>query len=160
MSAPIRHLSIWQILVFLVNSRLGRFTAAEGCIVRVQNIFRHPFSRSYGVILPSSLTEVLPRVLEFSSCLPVSVLVRAASSSLEAFLDNRVPVPSPVFLQAPYHFSAFRIPDLPGIQPTCLDMLFQSHANFPSCVTPSLKQTTSVQEFQPVVHLLCVFASD
>ena len=117
------------------------------------------FSRSYGYILPSSLTRVFPRTLEFSSCLPVSVLVRAASSSLEAFLDNRVPVPSPVFLQAPYHFSAFRIPDLPGIQPTCLDMLFQSHANFPSCVTPSLKQTTSVQEFQPVVHRLCVSAS-
>ena len=33
----------------------------------------HPFSRSYGVILPSSLTKVLPRVLEFSSRLPVSV---------------------------------------------------------------------------------------
>ena len=31
------------------------------------------FSRSYGVILPSSLTKVLPRVLEFSSRLPVSV---------------------------------------------------------------------------------------
>jgi hypothetical protein len=34
---------------------------------------RHPFSRSYGVILPSSLTRVLPRALEFSSRLPVSV---------------------------------------------------------------------------------------
>ena len=33
----------------------------------------HPFSRSYGVILPSSLTKVLPRALEFSSRLPVSV---------------------------------------------------------------------------------------
>ncbi len=33
----------------------------------------HPFSRSYGVILPSSLTRVAPRALESSSCLPVSV---------------------------------------------------------------------------------------
>src|SRR5699024_3825083 len=33
----------------------------------------HPFSRSYGAVLPSSLTRVLPRVLEFSSRLPVSV---------------------------------------------------------------------------------------
>ena len=32
-----------------------------------------PFSRSYGVILPSSLTRVLPFVFEFSSRLPVSV---------------------------------------------------------------------------------------
>ena len=32
-----------------------------------------PFSRSYGVILPSSLTRVLPFVLYFSYHLPVSV---------------------------------------------------------------------------------------
>src|SRR5690554_5633665 len=34
---------------------------------------RHPFSRSYGAILPSSLTKVLPLVLGFSPHLPVSV---------------------------------------------------------------------------------------
>ena len=34
---------------------------------------RHPFSRSYGVILPSSLTKVLPNALGFSPYLPVSV---------------------------------------------------------------------------------------
>ena len=51
--------------MFLVNSRLGHFTAA---------IFRwHPFSRSYGVILPSSLTIVLSLTLGFSPRLPVSV---------------------------------------------------------------------------------------
>ena len=33
----------------------------------------HPFSRSYGVILPSSLTRVLSRALGFSPYLPVSV---------------------------------------------------------------------------------------
>ena len=33
----------------------------------------HPLSRSYRVILPSSLTTLHPLVLEFSSCLPVSV---------------------------------------------------------------------------------------
>ena len=33
----------------------------------------HPFSRSYGVILPSSLTRVLPSTLGFSPRLPVSV---------------------------------------------------------------------------------------
>ena len=33
----------------------------------------HPFSRSYGVILPSSLTRVLSRALGFSPHLPVSV---------------------------------------------------------------------------------------
>ena len=33
----------------------------------------HPFSRSYGVILPSSLTRVLSLTLVFSTRLPVSV---------------------------------------------------------------------------------------
>ena len=49
----------------MVNSRLGHFTAACRS--------RHPFSRSYGVILPSSLTIVLSLTLGFSPHLPVSV---------------------------------------------------------------------------------------
>ena len=55
----------------MVNSRLGLVTAAPRC--KVNHTKEHPFSRSYGVILPSSLTRVLSRALEFSSCLPVSV---------------------------------------------------------------------------------------
>ena len=51
--------------MFLVNSRLGLFTAAT--------FPWHPFSRSYGVILPSSLTIVLSLTLGFSPHLPVSV---------------------------------------------------------------------------------------
>jgi len=38
-----------------------------------------PLSRTYGAILQSSLTTVLPSALEFSSRLPVSVLVRSAA---------------------------------------------------------------------------------
>src|SRR5699024_1599174 len=34
---------------------------------------KHPFSRSYGAILPSSLTRVLPLTFGFSPRLPVSV---------------------------------------------------------------------------------------
>ena len=45
--------------------------------------------RSYGCNLPSSLTRVFSRTLEFSSCLPVSVLVRAHYSSATTFLGNR-----------------------------------------------------------------------
>ena len=48
------------------------------------------FSRSYGCILPSSLTRVFPRTLGFSPRLPVSVLVRADVFSLEAFLGSVV----------------------------------------------------------------------
>ena len=51
--------------MFLLNSRLGLFSAAL--------FLEHPFSLSYGVNLPSSLTTLLPLALEFSSYLPVSV---------------------------------------------------------------------------------------
>src|SRR5690625_7898407 len=52
--------------MFLINSRLGLFTAAS-------HHEKHPFSRSYGVILPSSLTRVLPLTCGYSPCLPVLV---------------------------------------------------------------------------------------
>src|SRR5439155_10706645 len=47
-----------------------------------------PFSRSYGTILPSSLTRVISITLVFSTCPPVSVLVRARASCLEDFLGG------------------------------------------------------------------------
>jgi hypothetical protein len=50
--------------VFLLNSRLGLFTVT---------LYEYPFSLSYGVFLPSSLTRVLSRALGFSPHLPVSV---------------------------------------------------------------------------------------
>ena len=50
---------------------------------------RHPFSRSYGVNLPSSLTRVLSNTLVFSTCLPVSVCgTDSMTISLEDFLDD------------------------------------------------------------------------
>ena len=76
-SAPIRQLSLSQIPVFLLNSRLGLFSAAAS--------LQHPFSRSYGVILPSSLTSVLPFVLGFSPCLPVSVCGTGTSDLASSF---------------------------------------------------------------------------
>ena len=69
MSAPILRLAASQRPVFLLNSRLGLFTAA---LMRL-HAHEHPFSRSYGVILPSSLTRVLSHTLGFSPRLPVSV---------------------------------------------------------------------------------------
>ena len=52
--------------MFLINSRLGLVTAA--LLKR-----GHPFSRSYGVILPSSLERVISRPLVYSTNPPVSV---------------------------------------------------------------------------------------
>jgi len=70
--------------VFLLNSRSALVTATS--------LRRYPFSRSYGVNLPSSLTRVLSNTLVFSTCLPVSVCgTGSISISLEAFLDDPHP---------------------------------------------------------------------
>ena len=77
--------------MFVVNSRLG-FSSAAGSSSNRKGLhqLRPSFSRSYGCILPSSLTRVFPRTLGFSPRLPVSVLVRVHDVSLEAFLDSVV----------------------------------------------------------------------
>ena len=64
--------------MFLVNSRLGLFTAtlSRGRL----------FSRSYESNLPSSLTTLLPLVLGFSPHLPVSVCGTGALVYAIAFL--------------------------------------------------------------------------
>jgi hypothetical protein len=79
--------------VFLLNSRLGLFTAALSP--------ERPFSRSYGAILPSSLTRVFPRAFVFSTRPPVSVygtgtrlLTRGFSRQCEA-RDFGTVLPSP-----------------------------------------------------------------
>ena len=91
MSAPILHLSIWQKPVFLLNSRLGLFTAATSPW--------RPFSLSYGTNLPSSLTTLLPLALEFSSHLPVSVCGTGVLYIHKAFLAS-VPVHFPTNFQS------------------------------------------------------------
>ena len=67
--------SSWQPPVFLLNSRLSRFSAASfPYLPRGQVKYRrHPFSRSYGVILPSSFSTDHSSTLGFSPRLPVSV---------------------------------------------------------------------------------------
>ena len=93
MSAPILHLSIWQKPVFLLNSRLGLFSAAT--------LLWHPFSLSYGVNLPSSLTTLLPLALEFSSYLPVSV---CGTGTLDIHKTFLAPVHAyfPTLISVPY----------------------------------------------------------
>ena len=66
--------------MFLLNSCLSLFSAAH---------FRgHPFSRSYGVILPSSLTMLLPSALGFSPHPPVSVYGTGMCAAIAAFLGT------------------------------------------------------------------------
>ena len=49
---------------------------------------RHPFSRSYGVILPNSLTMLLPSALGFSPHPPVSVYGTGTYPTIAAFLGT------------------------------------------------------------------------
>ena len=65
-----------------VSPYTSSFDLAETCVFAKQlpgpilcgsMLLEHPFFRSYGVNLPSSLTTLLPLALESSSCLPVSV---------------------------------------------------------------------------------------
>ncbi len=67
--------------MFLVNSRLGLFTATT--------LRWHPFSRSYGAILPSSLERVISRPSVFSTTPPVSVsgTGRHALTGIGLFLE-------------------------------------------------------------------------
>ena len=60
--------------MFLVNSRLGLLIATlNGFGGELLHRQRHPFSRSYGAILPSSLDRFLSIALESSSHLQASV---------------------------------------------------------------------------------------
>ena len=68
-----------QSAMFLLNSRMGPFTAPPGIALE------DPFFRSYGAILPSSLTRFLSRALVYVTLPPVSVLVRIPIRFLEAF---------------------------------------------------------------------------
>ena len=65
MSGLIHHLSISQSLVFLLNSRLGHFSAPR--------LREDPFSRSYRVNLPNSLAMTHSSTFGYSPRPPVSV---------------------------------------------------------------------------------------
>ncbi len=137
MSAPILRLTASQRPVFLLNSRLDLFTAA---LSGFNTLIEHPFSRSYGVILPSSLTRVLPSVLEFSSRLPVSVCGTGTCILTRGFSrQRRIRDFGPWVLHG--HSSAFAehgfayVPALHASTRTASGAL-----TLPFCVPPSFKQ--------------------
>ena len=104
--------------MFLVNSCLNLFTAACRS--------RHPFSRSYGVILPSSLTIVRSLTLGFSPHLPVSVCGTGTLDLTSGFSWQREISRFGSFA-SPLHPS-LRCADLPTHQPHCLDTVNQLRA--------------------------------
>src|SRR5204862_506671 len=75
--------------VFLVNSRLSRFTAAPSPLACGKKLLGHPFFRRYGVMLPSSLTEVGSFTLgEFPQPTGVGLRYGQRTISLAAFLGG------------------------------------------------------------------------
>ena len=76
--------------MFLLNSRLTRFSAAGlGLGGIALTYYRHPLSRSYGVILPSSFSKSHSSTLGFSPHLRVSVYGTVIRKTpIEAFLGS------------------------------------------------------------------------
>ena len=110
--------------MFLLNSCLSLFSAACSR--------RHPFSRSYGVILPSSLTMLLPPALGFSPHPPVSVYGTGTYKTIAAFLDSQGPgLP---YLCSVRITSSDRAADLPTALLPRLHRDFHSRIPFPVCV--------------------------
>ena len=118
--------------MFLVNSRLGHFSAAPiSSPSKSDHRQRHPFSRSYGVNLPSSLTRVISSTLGYSPRLPVSVCGTVdRKARLEVFLGSMLRVswlarrlvsPSPLGVKSS--------PDLPGPPSYRLGPAYQKQAD-------------------------------
>jgi hypothetical protein len=125
-SGLIRHLSILQSHVFLLNSRLGLFTAASCIAAR-----KRPFSRSYRAILPSSLAVIHSSTLGFSPRPPVSVCGTGchAFKRLAGFLGSliRDTIPAPEGLGY-YRRSASPAYFTTGPIPTAFNALFRQCA--------------------------------
>ena len=122
----------------MINSRPVCFLRPLTCVSR------DPFSRSYGVRLPSSLTAVLSSALGYSPRLPVSVLVRATVSSPVRFSRlslHRLRQQSGLGLATPPHLAGgsalrkrtdrFNLHSrCRNINLLCIDYAFRPHLSF------------------------------
>src|SRR5699024_6197963 len=127
-----------------VSPYTSPFGLAETCVFDKQSLgpshcgsylYEHPFSRSYGVILPSSLTRVRSLTLEFSSQLPVSVYGTGGIYLASSFSWQCESTASPTKFQLPvtthgytgriclprplvaWTCTSFRMPDHPPASP-------------------------------------------
>src|SRR5690606_40152242 len=119
---------------------------------------KHPFSRSYGVIFPSSLTRVLSHTLGFSPRLPVSVCGTGTSHldrgfSWQCEIRNFAHTSSSSQLNVIVcGFAYMHALLLEHAQPTaCLP--------YPTASPHFSNGEEVVQEYQPVVHRLRLSAS-
>ena len=142
MSDPILHLAISaESCVFVKQSR-SPFHCGSSCE-------EHPFFRSYGVILPSSLTWSHSRALGFSPHLPVSVYGTVRSrTTCEGFLGSVVRRLPSGFPEVRIGFQVDAPPDLPGRAPLrpCPATTI-TRDRLPFCVTPQVNAHDLVPEY-------------
>ena len=126
--------------MFLLNSCLSLFSAAHHR--------GHPFSRSYGVILPSSLTMLLPSALGFSPHPPVSVYGTGTYKTIAAFLGTWLTYFATLcsLRITPLAYTA----DLPAVHLLRLHRSFHSRLFLSSCVpTVLLPNSTGISTCCP-----------
>ena len=142
MSVPIRCLATLQRPVFLVNSRYPPFTAASRGSMQALHPKRHPFSRSYGANLPSSLARVISSASGYSPNPRVFVYGTVTTSSrLEVFLGS---VGSVTSLTRRVTRSSSQLNERTYLSistPKTIDGDNHRPDHLPFCVTSSLKQT-------------------
>ena len=155
--------------MFLVNSRYPHFSAAQRCSFRKGNhITGHTFSRSYGIILPSSLRRLLSNALGYSPRPPESVCgtVNTAINSTGAFLGSLGSFSSRARMSPPHHLSGLMLSRLSLLGPKRAPYEFEPRPegqaimgmNYPS-PSPLWKSSVLVQECSPVFHQLRLSAS-
>ena len=108
---------------------------------------RHTFSRSYGIILPSSLTGVLPKTLEYSSCLPESVLVRSVYNLNAKLFSEAWSQPLYETYVSRTRLSALDLPLFVQIQPTGLNRHSVRAAGLSFFVPPRFNGHKQVREY-------------
>src|SRR5699024_9610281 len=137
--------------MFLLNSRLGLFTAAHSAS-------EHPFSRSYGVILPSSFTIVLPHSFGLSPPLTLSVCCTGTYEptrriSWQCEISNFAIKSLPITAQVSFDGFTYPTPSLLGRTHPVVRIPYPSAS--PHCSNVH----EVVQEYQPVIHRLRLSAS-
>ena len=131
MSGLILHLSVSQSHVFLLNSRLGHFSAPR--------LREGPFSRSYRAILPSSLATDHSSTFGFSPRPPVSVSGTGRHGlSLGVFLGSLITAA----IRSPEGSRYFQVRDRPGDLPPRLPYSLQRGIPSPRgpVTSPSLRR--------------------
>ncbi len=149
MSVPIRRLTTSQRPVFLVNSRLGLFSATPFSFhwhLRLVVTYSGPLLfRSYEVILPSSLARVSSNTLGYSPHPPVSVSgTDSCISHLEVFPGTSSPSVHKAETLLPCHLSVQRQRGFAYVISLPASTAYSTRPlTAQQYVTPSLKQFTA-----------------